>query len=259
MLRVRFSGRIFPTGVNLSVADHPQINWHDDENDFDITFTTTIQNNVVTVDCDVSRYDPTLITALYMRAFDLARATVDLAAFNSGYGFAVVFETFTSPTGETTPIGAYDASLAPLCTAYRMGVQPATEEENDFHKVLVIVSTDWRIFRALRHLIEAITLPHEAATHCARAIEALRHIIAPNEQPRQAWPKLRDALNISEDYLKMITDVSIAPRHGDPTHVPGKTTIEITRRAWKIMDRFFEYKKRNVGPLPLVDFPLLTP
>ena len=258
MPRIRFIGRIFPTGVNLSVADHPQLNWHDDENKLDITFAISIQNSVVKVDCDVSRFDSTLITAIYMRAFDLARATVDLAAFNSGYGFVVVFETFTSPTGETTSIGAYDASLAPLCTAYTMGIKPTTVEENDFQKVLVAVSTDWRIFRALRHLIEAITLPHESATHCARAIEALRHIVAPNEPPKRAWPILRDTLNVSEGYLKVVTDVSTGPRHGDPTHIPGATTTEITQRAWKIMNRFFEYKKRNAGPLPLDEFPLLT-
>jgi len=258
MPRVRFTGRIFPTGVNLSVADHPQINWHDDENNLDITFTTTIQNNAVTVDCDVGRFDATLITALYMRAFDLARATVDLAAFNSGFGFVVVFETFTSPAGEVTPVGAYDASLAALCTAYEMGVTPATAEENDFHKVLVAVSTDWRMFRALRHLIEAITLPHESPTHCARAIEALRHIIVPNEPPKRAWPKFRETLNVSEDFLKLITDISTGPRHGDPTHVSGATTREITQRAWKIMNRFLEYKKRNTGPLPPTEFPLLT-
>jgi hypothetical protein len=48
------------------------------------------------------------------------------------------------------------------------------------------------------------------------------------------------------------------PRHGDPAHIPAITTTEITRRSWKIMNRFFEYKKRDNGPLPLAEFPLLT-
>jgi hypothetical protein len=34
--------------------------------------------------------------------------------------------------------------------------------------------------------------------------------------------------------------------------------MEISRRAWVIMNRFFEYKKRNAGSLPLADFPPLT-
>lgn len=258
MPRVRFAGRLFPAGVQLSVTDHPQINWHDAQNGLDITFTINIQNSTITVDCAVNRFDSTLVTTLFMRAFDLARATVDLAAFSTGYGLVVVFETITTPSGETTPVGAYDPSLAMLCTAYHIGLLPATAEENDFHKVLIIVGTDWRIFRALRHLIEAITLPHESATHCARAIEALRHIIAPNQPRGQAWRTLRGALNVSEDYLRMITDVSTGPRHGDPTHVPGTTTTEITRRAWIIMNRFFEYKKRNAGSLPLAQFPILA-
>lgn len=258
MPRVRFIGRVFPSEVRLTVADHPQITWHDDQNNIDTIFTITIQNNTITVDCETNRFDPSLVTFLYMRAFDLARATVDLAAFSSGYGFIVIIETITTPDGQTTTIAAYDPSLAALCKAYQIGVVPATTTDNDFQKVLLLVSTDWRIFRTLRHLIEAITFPHEAGRNCANAIEALRHIIAPNQPSGQAWRNFRNALNISEDYLKMITDVSTGPRHGDPTHIPGPTITEITRRSWRVMNRFFEYKNRNSGPLPLTDFPLLT-
>jgi hypothetical protein len=117
---------------------------------------------------------------------------------------------------------------------------------------------NWRVFRALRYLIEAITVPHESAVNCARAVEALRHIIAPNQPRGHAWQTFRSALNISQEYLKMITDVSTGPRHGDPTHIQGTTTTEISRRAWVIMNRFFEYKKRNNQQLPLDIFPLLT-
>lgn len=259
MPKVRFAGRIFPQVVQLSVKDHPQINWKDDENDLDISFAISIQNGTVTVDCDVNKFDPALhLTSLYMRAFDLARATVDLTAFCTGYGFTVLFEKFTSPSGEITDLAPYDPRLAELCTAFKMGVSPLSVDENDFHKVLVIVSTDWRLFHALRDLIEAVTLPHESATNCARAIEKLRHVIAPNQPRGQAWRTLRNALNISESYLKMITDISTGPRHGDPAHIAGKITVEISSRAWIIMNRFFEYKKRNAGPLPLADFPLLT-
>jgi hypothetical protein len=259
MPKVRFAGRIFPQAVQLSVKDHPQINWKDVENDLDITFTISVQNGEVTVDCDLNKFDSALhLTSVYMRAFDLARATVDLTAFCSGYGFTVLFEKYTSPEGDTSDFAPHDARLAPLCTAYNMGVSPLSMDENDFHKVLVIVSADWRIFHALRDLIEAITLPHESATNCARAIEKLRHVIAPNQPRGQAWRTLRNALNISEPYLKLITDISTGPRHGDPTHIPGKIAVEVSRRAWIIMNRFFEYKKRNAGSLPVSDFPLLT-
>jgi hypothetical protein len=203
MPKVQFAGRIFPEAIQLSIKDHPQINWKDDENDLDINFAISIQKGAVTVDCDVNKFDPALhLTSLYMRAFDLARATVDLTAFCTGYGFTVLFEKFTSPNGETTNLGPHDPRLGALCTAFKMGTSPLGTDENDFHKVLVIVSTDWRIFFALRDLIEAITLPHECATNCARAIERLRHIIAPNQPKGQAWRTLRNALNLSEPYLK---------------------------------------------------------
>jgi hypothetical protein len=258
MPRVRFAGKIFPEVVKLTVADHPQINWHDAENNLDLIFTIIIQEGRITVECETNRFEARLITPIFMRAFDLARATVDLTAFSTGYGLVVIFDTFTSPSGEVTPFASYDPALPQLCTAFQMGVTAASIGENDFHRVLTIVSTDWRVFRALRYLIEAITVPHESSVNCARAIEALRHIIAPNQPRGEAWQTFRSTLNISREYLTMITDVSTGPRHGDPTHIQGTITTEITRRAWVIMNRFFEYKKRNDQQLPLDIFPLLS-
>jgi hypothetical protein len=259
MPKVRFGGRIFPFEIKVSIQDHPQINWKDTENDLDITFAITIQNSTVTVDCEVNRFEQSLITPLYMRAFDLARATVDLVAFSSGYGFTVIFDNFTSPTGETTPFGPHMPSLAGICTVFKLGEQSATLEENNFHRVLSIVSTDWKVFRSLRDLVEAITLPHESAVNCARAIEGLRNIIAPSSTERShAWKAMRDTLNVSEQYLKLITDVSTGPRHGDHGRISGATTTEIVRRSWIIMNRFLEYKKRGTQRLPLADFPLLA-
>jgi hypothetical protein len=169
----------------------------------------------------------------------------------------VAIETFTNPVGEKSVFVPQDHSVAALCTAFNLA--PATTKgENSFNTVLEIVLSDWRIFRILRELIEAITLPHESAVNCARAIEGLRHYVSPAGAPRnQTWAILRDGLKLTEPYLKMITEVSTAPRHGDPVHIPGSTTTEIVRRTWTIMNRFFEYKKRGGSSLPESDFPWL--
>jgi hypothetical protein len=115
-----------------AVADHPQINWRDDENNLDMTFAIGIQEGRITVDCEVNRFEPSLITPIFMRAFDLARAAADLTAFSSGYGLTVIFDTFTSPSGEVTPFVIYERALAPLCTAYQMGVAAASIQEMIF-------------------------------------------------------------------------------------------------------------------------------
>ena len=258
MPTIHFGGRILPTVIQISIKDHPTINWTDSELDLDMAFKISIENGEVRVACELSEFDQSEhLARIYMRAFDLVRATVDLTSFSTGYGLSVLIDSFTDTSGVTTPFVPYDPTKAALCTAFTM--TPATTiDANEFHKVLIIVLTDWRIFRALRELIEAITLPHESSVNCARGIEALRHIIAaPNSTRIQSWTDMRNALNLSESYLKLITDVSTGPRHGDPVHIPGTITTEITRRAWIIMNRFLEYKKRESKPLPLTDFPIL--
>ncbi len=257
---IRFDGRVLPAAIQVSVQDHPSINWKDAEEDLDIKFTISIRNGIVSVECEVEKFDQDVhMVRIFMRAFDLARATVDLVAFNSGYGLTVVFDTFTSPSGVTSPFVSHDPRLVPLCTAFRLGEQATDLATNNFHQTLLIVALDWRVAHALRGLIEAITLPHESAVNCARSIEGLKNIIAvPGLSKGQAWKAMREALNLSEPYLKLITDVSTGPRHGDHSHVPGTITVEITQRSWVIMNRFLEYKKRGSQPLALADFPILT-
>jgi hypothetical protein len=163
----------------------------------------------------------------------------------------------TNPSGLTTPIAPHDARLATLCTAFSM--EPATTlEKNEFHKVLTLVLTDWRLFRILRQLIEANTVPHESSVNCALVVEGIRHLLAvPGSNTKQSWLNMRERLNLSVDYLKLITDVSIAPRHGDSTHIPGTTAVEITQRTWTVMNRLFEYKKRGAQGLDAAEFPVL--
>ncbi len=259
MLKIRFDGHVFPRVFQVSIKDNPSINWFDDERKQNTLLKISIQEGAVSVECETSKYDPAIdLVRIYMRAFDLARAMVDLVAFNSGWGLTVIFETVTSPDGATTPLAPMEPSVAALCKSFQM--TPAADlASNDFDKVLKIVSSDWRIAHALRWLIEAITIPHESTANCARAIEGLRNIIVTPGIPRgQAWGEMRRSLNISEPYLKLITNVSTGARHADYAHVPGTTTTELTRRTWIIMDRFFEYKKRNGQPLPLAEFPLLS-
>jgi hypothetical protein len=259
MPTIQFGGQVLPAVIQITITDHPTINWKDSDSDLDIAFTISIVKGEVKVACELNKFEQDEhLVRVYMRAFDLVRATVDLTSFSTGYGLTVVIDSFTDALGKATPFVPHDPAVASLCTAFTMA--PATTiDANEFHKVLIIVLSDWRIFRALRELIEAITLPHESAVNCARAIEALRHIIsAPGISRDQAWADMRKVLRLSESYLKLITDVSTGPRHGDPGYVSGATTTEITRRAWIIMDRFIEFKKRDAGDLPTSEFPLLT-
>jgi hypothetical protein len=70
MAKVRFTGRVFPQAAQVSVQDHPQLMWKDSENDYDLTIDISIQNNIIAIDCDISKFDPNLhFVPVYMRAF----------------------------------------------------------------------------------------------------------------------------------------------------------------------------------------------
>jgi hypothetical protein len=111
---------------------------------------------------------------------------------------------------------------------------------------------------ALNDLIVSITLPHQASVNCARDVEGLRVLMVPATDRKQAWPIFQTNLNIDRAYREFVTDVSTGPRHGDRTWIPGTTVTEATKRAWIILNRFLEYRKRANQALPLADFPLLT-
>jgi hypothetical protein len=136
---IRFAGRVLPTFIELTIRDHPEINWRESEADLDMTFQISIQNGRITVECALNRFEQTQhLIPVYMRAFDLVRATVDVSAFATGYGLSVIIDSFTDASGVTTPFVAHDPTIAGLCTAFTL--EPAsTLQANTFHHVLTIV------------------------------------------------------------------------------------------------------------------------
>jgi len=68
---------------------------------------------------------------------------------------------------------------------------------------------------------------------------------------------MQTGLNLDAAYLKLITDQSVGPRHGDHQYVLGTMTREIATRSWTVMNRFLEYLKRGRAALPPDEFPLL--
>jgi hypothetical protein len=127
-----------------------------------------------------------------------------------------------------------------------------------YDAVLRLVIPEYPIFHALHDLAEAITQTHVAPTNCGRAIDGLRHAIAPSASRDEQWKTLRDNLQVEKAYLQIITDLSTGPRHGDPAHIPGPVVKDVVERTWIVMNRYFEFLKRGKRPLPKSEFPTLT-
>jgi hypothetical protein len=253
MQRVQFIGRVFPSAIKVTVS-LPELKWKWVEQSLELTFRVKIGNSFVNVECDIDSYKQEYFHELYRRALDLARASVNLIGFAHGFGLTVMLEAIIMPDGAPSEIALIDNQLAPLCTAYSVG----TEGDINFSQVLNAVVMTPDLFMALDDLIQAITLPHAAPVNCARAMDRLKFLIAGTDlSDKQAWQRMRDALQLDEGFLRYITDVSKNPRHGRPGRTPGSEAGEATRRAWAVMNRYFEYVKRGRQPLSLPDFPLL--
>jgi hypothetical protein len=175
---------------------------------------------------------------------------VELVAFRLGWGVDVVLSKFVRLDGIENDLVFSDERLAPICKSYDL--------TNGFPEMLKIVLGDPAIFSLLHDLIRAITVPHASTVTCARVVDGIKHLIASAATTRtQEWLQMREALRVDETYLRLITDYSKDSRHGKAVRIPGNITTEITKRSWKIMDRFLEYKKRNAGPLPITEYPIL--
>jgi len=113
------------------------------------------------------------------------------------------------------------------------------------------------LFKILNDLVSTLARPLEWTVNCARAIEGIGHLISPSKPKPEQWEALRTNLNLSKDYLTLITNESKAPRHGQLLPVKNITLSEIRKRSWTVMDRFLTFRKIGNVPLPISDFPVL--
>ena len=255
---VHMKGKVLPydpTAFVVNVKDLPPLTWKNGQTGNCTKITTRIDASVVDIEFDVNAFHEKDIPALMMKAWDLARAAVDLWCFKVGWGLSVVIDSIVKPDGTSATILSKDEPLGVLATA----LDSSQNGINHYDTCYRLLVSEPPLFMALNDLIVSITVPHHASVNCARAIEGLRVLMAPGEGRKDAWAIMRSNLNIEAEYLTFVTDLSTAPRHGDRTWIPGPTVSEAVRRTWIVMNRFLEFRKRGSKSLPLAEFPLLRP
>lgn len=250
MTRVEFHGRVLPAGQFISISALTRKFTGDDG--LSASLTITIVESSLKVICETSSLDSQSFTQLYNGSMRLARAVVDLAAFHEGLALTVILEEFVDEAGETQKIILRDPALRGINTAY----YPST----DVHWALSLVLTEKDVGRMLHDLVQANAFPDDGARNSFRAIEAVRHCLVPGHKDKAraaAWGVLRDVLNVDEEYIDYVGTLAKNPRHGKVEEIPGPQRQECVRRAWVIVSRFLEYRRRGSAPLPESAFPIL--
>jgi hypothetical protein len=251
MPRFTFLGEIIPISRGVTISNHPQIFWEADESGLSMLFSLSIVDGQIIVECDANRENaPHQISQMHLRAVDIARTAVNLVSFTDGFGRSISLHTMIRPDGSQATIVKHAKEVLGLCTSYEIAGPR-------FDAVLRAIYADPQWFSALNDLIESISIQHTAPRNCGRAIEAIRSLIGRDAPVEKAWALMQATLNVSKDYLKVITDASREPRHGSTKYVPYDEVEDLLVRAWTIMNRFIEYKLRGDQRLPLSDFPLL--
>jgi hypothetical protein len=189
------------------------------------------------------------------RANHLVRSVVSSYAFATATHLEPVLESVIKPDGIKYNIQARREALRPLVTALHVGSRGGNDIV-DIKPLLTLALQNPTIFVALKDLVDGINAG-ETVVNCGRAIEGLRTCLAPANDRKAGWRIMRDNLNITQSFLEFITDQSKGPRHGDVYGVQFSAINETVRRAWIIMNRFLEFKKRGEKQLPLSEFPLL--
>jgi len=218
-------------------------------------FEFSIDNSIVEVTCQVNRLLDTDYPALLLSAFELARSSVDLMAFSTGHGMTLILNKVLYPDGRELDIYHDDPNLPPLCTAYRTN----QSDDQNLGDILTIVTQDRQVMMALNDLTSTMEVPMRIPANCFRAIEAIKQAITRVGRPPKRYGLLRDSLNVDDVYINPVEQESKGPRHGDyhrPPIVP-LSEAEIRQRAWRVMNRFLEFRKRGNVPLTSPEFDLL--
>lgn len=232
--------------ANISI-DAPEYTWVDKDLGATLRIHSVVTNSVVKVTVEIDK--EVEIIEVYRRAFDITQASVDLVGFSTGRGLRLILDAFESQDGNLSQFDFVDPELARRCTAFTLAT---------LGDVLPLIALEPRLFGFLRDLVSGTAHLNTVDVNCARALDGMKNFIAGEGVSKsQAWKAIRDTLNLSEPYLKMITDISTDNRHGWVRRINGEQATESARRSWVVADRFLHYLKSGRTPLNLELFPIL--
>jgi hypothetical protein len=88
-------------------------------------------------------------------------------------------------------------------------------------------------------------------------VEAVRHHFQGDGNVGVGWTAMRDALNLSMETLKILNEFGDRQRHGDMPSMSDAERARDMTLAWRVVDRFVLLLHREVGKLPVAEFPVI--
>src|SRR4051812_36074779 len=95
---VQFLGRVLAPGMSVSVMS-PLVGYKLGDQEIEVAMYAKVEASTIVVECRVEKYEPDNLGEMQRRADELARATVNVAAFASGIQLLIVLEKAKDPSG----------------------------------------------------------------------------------------------------------------------------------------------------------------
>ncbi|MGV9864550.1 hypothetical protein [Rhodococcus koreensis] len=126
-------------------------------------------------------------------------------------------------------------------------------ESGDFGRYAGSALDNVHVRHALADMRMALSFSDDAAFYCYRAIESLRqHFVDGREDDdvvrRESWPRLRAALGVGEDELRLLAAHAKSRRHGGARALSHRERLEVVKRTRVLVDQF-------IRTLPAIEFP----
>jgi hypothetical protein len=250
MYKVQFKGRLLPDPVKVTILGGPSLHVENKKIGLITDIRFSIVENTITVDCDVNTLDRSNLSQLIFRVQRAVESATNLLTITTGVGHFAILDKCQLPDGTVQDVFAEDRELAALITSIK--------SNDDLVEIINMCMRETPLFSAVRDLSDSIKTHGAAEISAARAIETLRNYFIPEGGTRKdGWKSMCEALNVNEEYVRHITDLSRGPRHGDYLEIESQNLREAGIRTWTLMNRFIEHRKRGNRPLPVSDFPRL--
>lgn len=240
-----YEGKIEPEAAPLTLSYRPKIRRQQSETSPTAEFEVTVFVGRVRVKVTTAIVDNDVATDLYFAAWDMARIFVETIGFIKAIPYSVSLDRVILPNGEVRSFVFGDRSLAEA--------HDFTEE--DLEGLSDITLVDLKSGLVLSDILMTLGKAHYSPIACGRVADSLARLIAPTASRSDQWQVLRTKLRVDEAYVRSLSEVSKASRHGDRIEVDAATNHETAHRAWTLVGRYLRY--RLSGELDPETYPLL--
>ncbi|HEV2710887.1 MAG TPA: hypothetical protein VGU67_11780 [Edaphobacter sp.] len=212
-------------------------------------FTIAIIHSVVSVECEMENFDVEQESSqLYTRCVELSRTLVNLIAVRHGWGLTVHLDTFINEDGTEERLMNRADHLDGIMDAYTL---------DDIDMIFRRVSGNIDFTMALNDMVDAITRPRTTSTCCARVIDTIKNLLAPELKDKAGWEVMHEALRTDKEYCQHISNASRSSRHGQHEYLPSIEAEELMTRTWELFNRFLSFRISGGLPLDEEKFPIL--